>query len=331
MPMDDCMQKKSVPAPLESAMRPKVTILGAGNTGTATATWLAARDLCDIVLLDIVPGLAKGKAFDLQEAMPILGQSTRITGADDYSATAGSEVVVITAGSPRKPGMTREDLLQVNASVVVEAVEQSLKHSPQAILILLTNPVDVLSYLAFRVSGLPKNRVIGQGGLLDTARYRMLLAQELGVSVESVCALILGEHGDSMIPLPRHSTAHGVPLSELLSAEKLDNLAERTRHRGTEIVNLLKTGSAALAAGAALMTMIESILGDTHRVLPCSAYCEGEFGIQALFLGVPAVIGRDGVERIIELPLNPEEKSALEQSAEKIRKIIAQLPPFSRK
>jgi malate dehydrogenase len=312
-------------------MRPKVTILGAGNTGSATATWLAARDLCDIVLLDIVPGLAKGRAFDLQEAMPILCQSTRITGADDYSATADSEIVVITAGSPRKSGMTREDLLQVNASVVIEAVKQSLKYSPEAILILLTNPVDVLSYLAFQVSGLPKSRVIGQGGLLDTARFRMLVAQELGVSVENVHALVLGEHGESMVPMLRHSHVCGVPLSEMIPAEKLNILTERARNRGTEIINLLKTGSAALAAGAALMAMIESILEDAHRVLPCSAYCEGEFGIHGLFFGVPAQIGRGGVERIIGLPLNPDEQSALEQSAGKIRKTIAQLPPFSRK
>jgi malate dehydrogenase len=316
---------------VETVMRPKVTILGAGNTGSATAIWLAAKDLCNITLLDIVPGLAEGKAFDIQDAMPILHQSTSITGVDNYPATADSEIVVITAGSPRKPGMTREDLLQVNASVVIEAVEQSLKYSPGAILILLTNPVDVLSYLAYQVSGLPKSRVIGQGGILDSARFRMLLAQELGVSVESVNALVLGEHGEAMVPMLSHSNVCGIPLDDLLPREKLNTLVERARHRGTEIVNLLKTGSAALAAGAALMTMIESILEDTHRVLPCSAFCEGEFGLHGLFFGVPAQIGHNGVERIIEVPLTSDEKAALEQSAGKIRKTIAQLPSFIRK
>jgi len=309
-------------------MHPKVTIIGAGNTGSATAIWLAAKNLCDIVLVDVVPGLAEGKAIDLQEAMPILGQSTNVTGTDDYGATAQSDIVIITAGSPRKPGMTRADLVQVNAAVVSQAVEQTVHLSPRAVMIILTNPVDAMSYLAFRKSGLPKQRVIGQGGILDSARFQILLAQELGVSVESVHAFILGGHGEAMVPMLRHSNVCGVPLPDLIPIEKLKALVERARHRGTEIVNLLKTGSAAYAPGAALTTMVESILQNKHRVMPCSAYCEGEFGLSGLFFGVPVQIGREGVERIVELPLNAEERSALEASAVAVREVISGLSAF---
>jgi malate dehydrogenase len=309
-------------------MRPKVSIIGAGHTGSATALWLAAKNLCDIVLLDVVPGLAEGKAIDLQEAMPILGHSITVTGTEDYPRTADSDIVVITAGSARKPGMTREDLLQVNAGVVAQAVEETVKYSPNAVLIILTNPVDALSYLAFRISGLPKHRVIGQGGILDSARFQVLLAQELGVSVESVQAFMLGGHGEGMVPMLRHSNVCGVPLPELIPIEKLKALVERTRHRGTEIVNLLKTGSASFAPGAALTAMIESILQNTHRVMPSSAYCEGEFGLSGVYFGVPVQIGRGGVERIVELPLNAEERSALETSAAKVREVISGLSAF---
>jgi malate dehydrogenase len=309
-------------------MRPKVTIIGAGNTGSATALWLAAKDLCDIVLLDVKPGLAEGKAIDLQDAMPMLGYPTTITGTEDYQLTAQSDVVVITAGSPRKPGMTREDLAQVNAGVVAQAVEGTVKYSPDAVLIILTNPVDALSYLAFRKSGLPKNRVIGQGGILDSARFQVLLAQELGVSVESVNAFTLGGHGETMVPMLRQSNVCGVPLADLIPMEKLKALVERARNRGTEIVNLLKTGSASFAPGAAITAMVESILQNTHRVMPCSAYCEGEFGLSGLYFGVPVQIGRSGVERIVELPLNAEERSALEASAARIREIISGLSAF---
>jgi malate dehydrogenase len=309
-------------------MHPKVTIIGAGNTGSATAIWLAAKNFCDIVLVDVIPGLAEGKAIDLQEAMPILGQSTSITGTDDYGASAQSDIVIITAGSPRKPGLTRADLVQVNAAVVSQAVEQTVGLSPRAVMIILTNPVDAMSYLAFRKSGLPKHRVIGQGGILDSARFQILLAQELGVSAESVHAFILGGHGEAMVPMLRHSNVCGVPLPDLIPVEKLKALVERARHRGTEIVNLLKTGSAAYAPGAALTTMVESILQNKHRVLPCSAYCEGEFGLSGLFFGVPVQIGREGVERIVELPLNAEERSALEASAVAVREVISGLSAF---
>jgi malate dehydrogenase len=308
-------------------MRPKVSIIGAGNTGAATALWLAAKDLCDIVLVDVVGGLARGTAMDLQEAVPILEQSTRITGSDDYADTAGSAVVIVTAGSARKPGMSRDDLTQVNAAVVRQAVEQAVGRSPESVLIILTNPVDAMAYLAFRVSGFPKQRVIGQSGILDSARFRILLAEELGVSVESVHAVILGGHGDSLVPMIRHSNVCGIPLTELLKPERLAALTDRTRNRGTEIIDLLKYRSAALAPGAALAVMVEAILHDTHRVLPCSVYCEGEFGLNDLYFGVPVQIGRGGAERIVELPLNADEQSELKASAERIRKNISGLAP----
>ncbi len=309
-------------------MRPKVSIIGAGNTGSATAIWLAAMDLCDIVLLDVVEGLAQGKAMDLQEAIPILGQSTNVAGTSDFADTAGSDVIVITAGSPRKPGMSRDDLAQVNASVVAHTVKESIRHSPDTFLIVLTNPVDAMSLLAYRVSGFPKNRVIGQGGVLDSARFQILLSQELGVSVESVHAFILGGHGDTMVPMVRHSNVCGIPLSDLIPAEKLSALVDRARNRGTEIINLLKTGSSAYAPGAALAAMVECILRNTHRVLPCSAYCEGEFGLRDLYFGVPVQIGRGGVERIVELPLNAEEQAALQASAAKLREIVSGLSNY---
>jgi malate dehydrogenase len=312
----------------EDGMRNKVTIIGAGQTGSATALWLAARDICDIVLLDVVSGLAEGKAMDLQDAMPILGQSTMIHGTSDYRDTANSDLVLITAGSPRKPGMSRDDLLTINASVVVEAVRNSLAQSPNAILIVLTNPVDPMTYLAYKVSGLPKNRVLGQGGILDSARFRSLIARELGVSVESVHACFLGAHGEGMVPMIRQANVSGIPLPDLMPMEKLKTLVERARNRGAEIISLLKTSSAAFAPGAALTEMVEAILHNAHQVLPCSAYCEGEFGLHGLYFGVPVQIGRSGIERIVELPLNAEEQSALQSSAQQLRETIAGLSTF---
>jgi malate dehydrogenase len=308
-------------------MRPKVSIIGAGNTGSATAIWLAAKDLCDIVMLDIVPGLAQGKAMDLQEAVPILGQSNNVIGTSDFADTAASDVVVITAGSPRKPGMSRDDLSRVNASVVAHTVREAVSRSPDAILVILTNPIDPMAYLAYRVSGFPKQRVVGQAGILDSARFQILLAKELGVSAESVHAFMLGGHGETMVPMVRHSNVCGVPLSNLIPDGKLQELVDRARNRGTEIVTLLKT-SASYAPGAALAAMVESILQNSHRVLPCSAYCDGEFGLRDLYFGVPVQLGRDGVERIVELPLNAGEQAALNTSAEKIRGIVSGLSPF---
>ncbi len=308
-------------------MRPKVSIIGSGNTGSATAIWLAAKDLCDIVMLDIVPGLAQGKAMDLQEAIPILGQSTTVTGTSDFADTAGSEVVVITAGSPRKPGMSRDDLARVNAAVVVHTVREAVRHSPDSILIILTNPIDAMAYLAYRVSGFSKERVVGQAGILDSARFQILIAKELGVSVESVQAYMLGGHGETMVPMVRHSNITGVPLTELIPDGRLRELVDRARNRGTEIVNLLKT-SASYAPGAALAAMVESILQNTHRVLPCSAFCDGEFGLRDLYFGVPVQLGRGGVERVVELPLNTGEQAALKTSADKIRGIVSGLSSF---
>ena len=308
-------------------MRPKVSIIGAGNTGSATAIWLASKDLCDIVMLDIVPGLAQGKAMDLQEAIPILGQSTNVAGTSDFADTAGSEVIVITAGSPRKTGMSRDDLAQVNASVMVQAVREVVRHSPDAILIILTNPIDAMAYLAYRASGFPKQRVIGQAGILDSARFQILVAKELGVSVESVHAFILGGHGETMVPMVRHSNVCGIPLSDLIPDDKLRGIIDRARNRGTEIINLMKT-SAFYAPGAALAAMVEAILQNSHRVLPCSAYCDGEFGLHDLYFGVPVQIGREGVERIVELPLNTEEQSAMNASAAKVREIVSGLSTF---
>jgi malate dehydrogenase len=309
-------------------MRPKVSIIGAGNTGSATAIWLAAKDLCDLVLLDVVEGLAQGKAMDLQEAIPILGQSTSVCGSNDFKATAASDVVIVTAGSPRKPGMSRDDLALTNAAVVSKTVRDVVRHSPDAVLIILTNPVDAMTYLAYRASGFPKQRVIGQAGILDSARFQILLARELGVSVESVHAFMLGGHGDTMVPMVRHSNVCGVPLTELIPADRLQSIVDRARNRGTEIINLLKTRSASYAPGAALAAMVEAILQNTHRVLPCSAYCEGEFGLRDLYFGVPVQIGRDGVERIVELPLNAGEQSSIQDAAARIRTIVSGLSSF---
>jgi malate dehydrogenase len=311
-------------------MRHRVSIIGAGQTGAATALWISAKGLCDIVLVDVAEGLAKGKAMDMQEAMPILRHPVTITGTKDYSETADSNIVIVTAGQIRKPGMSRDDLISINAEVVRSTMEQAILYSPDAIFIILTNPVDVLSYLAYKTSGLPKNRVIGQGGILDSARFRILLAQELGVSVESVHAYVLGGHGDSMVPMLRHAHVAGIPLLDMMPVERILELVERTRNRGAEIINLLKTGSASLAPGAALCEMVEAILNDSHRVVPCSAYLEGEFGLQDIFFGVPVQIGKNGIEKVIELNLNTDEKNALDASAKKIREVIQMLKyPFS--
>jgi len=264
----------------------------------------------------------------VQEAIPILDQSTSVCGTSDYQDTAASDIAIITAGSPRKPGMSRDDLAQVNAAVVKQAVEQVVRHSPDAVLIILTNPIDPMAYLAYRVSGFPKQRVIGQAGILDSARLQILLAKELGVSVESVHAFMLGGHGETMVPMVRHSNVCGIPLTELIPADKLAALVDRARNRGTEIINLLKTRSASYAPGAALAVMAESILQNNHRVLPCSAYCEGEFGLHDLYFGVPVQVGRGGVERIVELPLDAGEQSLLDESAARIRKIVSGLASY---
>jgi len=304
---------------------PKVTIIGAGQTGATTAHWLAERELADIVLIDVVEGLPQGKGLDLLQAMPIIGSDARVVGTNDYSDTQASDLIVLTAGLPRKPGMSRDDLLEANSKIVREAVERSLAVSPEAILVVLTNPLDPMAYLAMKVGGLPRHRVIGQAGILDSARMRAFVAAELQVSVQNVHCYVLGGHGDEMVPLTRHSNVAGVPLDRALSADRLASIVERTRKGGGEIVSLLKTGSAFYAPAAALAQMVEAILLDRHLVVPASAYLEGEYGLKGLFFGVPAQLGRRGLEKVVEYDLNEDERRALELSAGKVREAIQAL------
>ena len=304
----------------------KVTIIGAGQTGATTAHWLAERQIADLVLVDIVEGMPQGKALDLLEAMPIIGSDAKVIGTNNYADTAGSDIVVITAGLPRKPGMSRDDLLAANSQIVRQAVERSLQASPEAILIVLTNPLDAMTYLAKEVSGLPRNRVIGQAGILDSARMRAFVAMELGVSVQNVHCYVLGGHGDDMVPLTRHSNVAGVPLNKILPPERLEAIVARTRKGGGEIVGLLKTGSAFYAPSAALAQMVEAILLDRHLIVPASAYLEGEYGQEGIYFGVPVQLGRSGMEKIIEYELDEQEQAALERSADHVRQVIASLP-----
>jgi malate dehydrogenase len=301
----------------------KVTIIGAGQTGATTAHWLAEKEVADLVLVDIVEGMPQGKALDLTEAMPVIGSDVAVVGTNDYAETSGSDIVVITAGLPRKPGMSRDDLLAANTQIVRAAVEASLKSSPQAIFIILTNPLDAMAYLAMRVGELPRERVIGQAGILDSARMRSFVAAELNVSVQNVHCYVLGGHGDDMVPLTRHSNVAGVPLIKMLSPDRLDAIVTRTRKGGGEIVGLLKTGSAYYAPAVALTQMVEAILRDRHLVVPASAYLNGEYGQQGIFFGVPAQLGRGGLEKIIEYDLDDAEKKALATSAGHVRDTIA--------
>ncbi len=296
----------------------KVSIIGAGMTGSTTAHWLAEREIADIVLVDIVEGMPQGKALDLLEAMPIVGKDVTVVGSNGYDETAGSDIVVITAGLPRKPGMSRDDLLAKNAEIVTNVTRECVKRSPDAIYIMLTNPLDVMSYLTMKVGNLPPKRVIGQAGILDSARMRAFVHMETGVSVENIHCYVLGGHGDSMVPLTRHSNIAGVPLNEWLPADRLEAIVQRTRKGGGEIVSLLKTGSAFYAPAAALAQMVEAILKDKHLIVPCAAYMQGEYGLHDIFFGVPTELGRNGVERIIEFKLNDEEMAALKKSAEAV-------------
>ena len=304
---------------------PKVTIVGAGQTGATTAHWLAQAEIADLVLVDVVEGLAQGKALDLLQSLPVIGSDAGVKGSTDYAATAGSDIVVITAGLPRKPGMSREDLLAANAEIVRTAVERSIEVSPDAILVMLTNPLDAMSYLAMKVSGLPKERVIGQAGILDSARMRAFVAEELGVSVRNVHCYVLGGHGDEMVPLTRHSNVAGVPLRDVLPKDRLEAIVERTRKGGGEIVSLLKMGSAFYAPGAALAQMVDAVLRDRHLVVPASAYLEGEYGLSGIFFGIPVRLGRSGTEDVIEYDLDDEERAALRRSAERVRETIEAL------
>ena len=305
--------------------RKKISIIGAGFVGATAAHWAAEKELGDVVLMDILEGIPQGKALDLFEASPIEGFDARVVGTKGYEETKDSDVVIVTSGVPRKPGMSREDLLEINKKIIESVVTQVVEKSPKAILIMVTNPLDTMTYLAYKRSGLPKERVIGMAGILDTARFRAFIAMELGVSVEDIQALILGGHGDEMVPLPRYTTVSGIPLSQLLPKETIDRLVDRTRKGGGEIVNLLKTGSAFYAPSAAAIQMTEAILKDKKRILPCCVYLNGEYGLKDICFGVPIKLGAKGVESIIELQLTQEEKALVAKSAESVKKSIAEL------
>jgi malate dehydrogenase len=303
-------------------MNRKVTVVGAGNVGATLAQRLADKELADVVLIDIVEGMPQGKGLDIMEAAPVEGSDARVIGTNDYKDTAGSDVVVITAGIARKPGMSRDDLLNTNYKIVKECTEQALKHSPGTILIVVSNPLDAMCQVAYKVSGLPKHRVFGMAGVLDSARMRTFIAMELGVSVENTHAFVLGGHGDTMVPLPRYSTVSGIPITELLPPEKVEAIVKRTAGGGAEIVALLKTGSAYYAPSASTAEMVEAVLKDKHKVLPCCCYLEGEFGIRDLYVGVPAQLGEKGVEKIWEIKLTDSERAALHKSAAAVKELV---------
>jgi malate dehydrogenase len=297
----------------------KISIIGAGMTGSTTAHWLAERELADLVLVDVVEGMPQGKGLDMAEAMPIIGKDVEIVGSNDYSATKGSDIIIITAGVARKPGMSRDDLLTTNAGIVGQAATETLKYSPDAIYIVLTNPLDTMAYLTLKTTKLPRERVIGQAGILDSARMRAFVAMETGVSVENIDCYVLGGHGDEMVPLTRHSNIAGVPLRDYLPADRLAAIVERTRKGGAEVINLLKTGSAFYAPAAAVAQMAEAILKDKHLIVPCAAYMDGEYGLKDMFFGVPVQLGRKGLERIIEYKFDSEERAMFEKSASSVK------------
>jgi len=304
-------------------MRKKVTVIGSGNVGATVAQRLADKQMADVILIDILQGMPQGKSLDMLQAGPIEGYDVRVMGTNDYADTAGSDVIVMTAGLPRKPGMSRDDLLKANYEVVKSTVGEAAKHSPKAIVIVVTNPLDVMAQTVLRVSGFPKNRVIGMAGVLDTARYRTFIAEALGVSVQNVQGFVLGGHGDTMVPVPRYTTVAGIPLTDLMAADKLNAIIERTRNGGAEIVSLLKTGSAFYAPSAAAVEMIDAIFHDRKKILPCAAYLEGEYGINGLFVGVPVKLGANGIEQIIEIKLTAEEQTALRKSADSVKQLAA--------
>jgi len=293
----------------------KISIIGAGMTGSTAAHWLAERELADLVLVDVVEGMPQGKGLDMLEAMPIIGRDVEIVGSNDYAATKGSDIIVITAGLPRKPGMSRDDLLSANAEIVGKAATETLKYSPEALYVVLTNPLDTMAYLTMKLNKLPRERVVGQAGILDSARMRAFVSMETGVSVENINCYVLGGHGDEMVPLTRHSNVAGVPLRDYLPADRLAAIVERTRKGGAEVINLLKTGSAFYAPSAAVAQMAEAILRDKHLIVPCAAYMQGEYGLKDMFFGVPVMLGRNGVEKIIEYQLDEEEQAQFDKSA----------------
>lgn len=306
-------------------MRPKVTVVGAGNVGATVAQYIVEQELADVVVTDVIEGLPQGKALDLLEAGPVHGYDSRLTGSNDYKETAGSDLVVITAGLARKPGMSRDDLLQKNAEIIRGVTTEVVRHSPNAILIVVTNPLDAMAQLAWKVSGFPRERVIGMAGILDSARFRTFIAMELDVSVENVTAFVLGGHGDAMVPLPRYSTVAGIPITELLPRERIDAIVQRTRDGGAEIVSLLKAGSAYYAPGASVVEMVEAILKDKKKIVPCAVYLDGEYGVKGLFVGVPVKLGRGGIAEVVQIKLLPEEQAAFKRSAASVKELVDKL------
>ena len=304
-------------------MRKKVSIVGAGNVGATTAHWIASKELADVVLIDVVEGIPQGKALDLLEALPIEKRDVSVIGSNDYAATANSDIVVITAGIPRKPGMSRDDLLHTNFKIMSDVVAKVVAQSPESILIIVSNPLDAMAQAAFRQAGFNRERVIGMAGVLDSARFRTFIAAELNVSVENVTAFVLGGHGDTMVPLPRYSTVAGIPITELIEPERLEQLVQRTRDGGAEIVKYLKAGSAYYAPSAAVTEMVEAILKDKKKILPCAAFLQGEYGIDGYYIGVPCKLGAAGLEQIIEIKLTAEEDAALKKSADAVKELCA--------
>jgi len=306
-------------------MNKKVTVIGAGNVGATTAQRLAEKELCDVVLIDITEGMPQGKALDLLEAAPIEKHDAFIEGANSYETSAGSDIIIITAGIPRKPGMSRDDLIKTNMNIMKNVTTEAATLSPDAIIIIVSNPLDAMCHVAFEASGFPKNRVIGMAGILDSARFRAFISMELDVSVENTHAFVLGGHGDTMVPLPRYSTVAGIPITELMSTERIAALVDRTRKGGGEIVSLLKTGSAFYAPSSAAVEMAEAILKDKKKILPCAAYLEGEYGIDGLFIGVPVKLGTKGIEEIIQIKLSDSENAALQNSADAVKGLVEDL------
>ena len=303
-------------------MRKKVTIVGSGNVGATGAHWIASKELADVVLIDILEGVPQGKALDLLEAMPIEKRDSHVIGTNDYADTANSDIVVITAGIPRKPGMSRDDLLNTNHKIMSDVVSKVMQYSPNTILIIVSNPLDAMAQAAYKLSGLPREKVIGMAGVLDSSRFRTFIAEELNVSVENVTAFVLGGHGDTMVPLPRYSTVAGIPITELMSSDRLEALVQRTRDGGAEIVKYLKTGSAYYAPSSAFTEMVEAILKDKKKILPCAVYLDGEYGIKGLFVGVPVKLGEKGVEQIIQIKLTADEQAQLERSAGAVKELV---------
>ncbi|HEU5230278.1 MAG TPA: malate dehydrogenase [Ktedonobacteraceae bacterium] len=303
-------------------MRSKISVIGAGFVGSTLAQRLAERDYADVVMFDIVPNMPQGKALDMLQAGPVVGYDTLVTGTNDYADTANSDIVVITSGFPRKPGMTRDDLVKKNQEIVSQVTEQVVKNSPHSILIMVTNPLDAMAQLALHVSGFPRERIIGMAGVLDTARFRTFIAQELNVSVRDVQAYVLGGHGDTMVPLARMCTVAGVPISQLIPAERIEQIVQRTRDGGAEIVKLLGNGSAYYAPSASVLQMVDSILLDKKMIMPCAVYLQGEYGIRNLFVGVPAKLGAKGLEQVIEIELNESERAALQKSADAVKELV---------